>query len=213
MSKEEGGGGHLFVPDRSLCPHFPPPPLDAPQTSFDPKTGFGGSGFGRRGWFRDDPPKEEEEPSPVSSAAPKVHYGAEGPQGFLYHCFVQRPALARKEAAAKEEEEEGIRGGGGGEAEGGGVNGGGGGGDEVRGGGGLGLPPLLPVGIPGFGAAELDRCVWNYQKEGLAKGPFPCGGYSQRPLLVHKVDSRARKHIADVKRREGIADDDAAAAG
>ena len=122
------------------------------ETTFDPKTGFDGLGFGRRGWFRDEPPSKNK------IYSNKVHYGAEGPQGFLYNYFVQRPLFH--------------------------------------------VPH--PLGISSFGAEELDRCVWNYQKEGLAKGPFPCAGYSQRPLLVHKQDSRVRKYISEVRRREGF---------
>lgn len=128
------------------------------QVNFHPRRGFDSLGFGARGWFRDNPPKQP------PAAANKAHYGAEGPQGFLYYYFVQR----RRRSAA------------------------------------LGVPRQLK-GSDGLEveALELDRCVWNYQKEGLARGAGgnPCRNYAEGPLLVHKQDSYARWFVAEALRR------------
>mmetsp|Transcript_10541 Transcript_10541/g.26780 ORF Transcript_10541/g.26780 Transcript_10541/m.26780 type:complete len:391 (-) Transcript_10541:339-1511(-) len=104
---------------------------------FSPADGYNGTGFGRTGWFRDDIGAAKARPA-------RAHYGAEGPQGFLYY---YHRLMSNDRPGATE-------------------------------------------------AVELDRCIWNYQKEGLAKSArHPCRGYTRQPLLVHKLDSFARRLV------------------
>uniref|UniRef100_A0A061SH77 Hexosyltransferase n=1 Tax=Tetraselmis sp. GSL018 TaxID=582737 RepID=A0A061SH77_9CHLO len=126
-----------FFALRPLYPIYDDMVTQLAQVTFRPSDGFEGTGFGKPGWFRDNPPKNR-----TLTHAP---YGAEGPQGFLYYYFVLKRSHLERYA---------------------------------------------------YRPAELDRCIWNYQKEGLARADkHPCSGYAQPPSLVHKQDSYARSLV------------------